>query len=62
MFPSLRPLRARCGNTEMPEVKDKKFPYTKEGMKAARAYAKKTGAKTEKAPAVKRMAMKKAKT
>jgi hypothetical protein len=46
----------------MPEVKDKKFPYTKEGMKAARAYAKKTGAKTEKAPAVKRMAMKKAKT
>ena len=36
----------------MPEVKDKKFPYTKEGMKAARAYAKKTGAKTEKAPAV----------
>jgi hypothetical protein len=46
----------------MPEVGSKKFPYTKEGMKAARAYAKKTETKKEKAPAVKRMAVKKAKS
>lgn len=46
----------------MPEVGNKKFPYTKEGMKAARAYAKKTETKKDKALAVKRMAMKKAKS
>jgi len=29
----------------MPEVKGKKFPYTKEGMKEAKEYGKKIGVK-----------------
>lgn len=32
----------------MPEVGDKKFPYTKKGEKAAKKFAKKTGKKMRK--------------
>jgi hypothetical protein len=43
----------------MPMVKDKKFPYTAKGKKAATQYAKKTGAKvtTPKAKPAKKMGM-----
>lgn len=33
----------------MPKVGDKKFPYTKSGMKQAKSYARKTGQKMKKA-------------
>jgi hypothetical protein len=39
----------------MPKVGSKTFPYTKEGMKAAKAYARKTGATKIKSPVTKRM-------
>lgn len=45
----------------MPMVGKKKFPYNEAGMKAADAYAKKSGKAVKKAPAKKAPAKKKGK-
>jgi len=50
-------LNPRRKVSNMPMVKDKKFPYTTKGKKQAKQYAKKTGAKvtTPKAKPMKKM-------